>query len=310
MMFSKLNQVQEPIKSIDTNKYLDDVALAETLLESAKQKGGELSNADIVFSLRNFLKMKYYPVAVKYFYSEPELKDFKKHVDYKIALHPYTFCHYVAVSRQRGDILLGTLEKLGCTNAKYVMGWKELDDAEIKSHLKYTQDWDQAKRFVKTKKRLPEGLLAFATAPLHKAPYKPDVVHGVSDVLQAYHLGNDWCAMANSHPFAMTMTMNSSICHGCVQCHKYKWPNITPMCSSSKTAGKTEQGEINWVWPGDQLEPTVRWMLERTVRDGGVSFPRTGETYPGFDICKLCNFLVFKRPKEKKKSNSPQQAKG
>jgi len=56
-------------------------------------------------------------------------------------------------------------DTLGCTNAKYVMGWKELDDAEIKSHLKYTKDWDQAKRFVKTKKRLPEGLLAFATPP-------------------------------------------------------------------------------------------------------------------------------------------------
>ena len=58
------------------------------------------------------------------------------------------------------------------------MGWKELDDAEIKSHLKYTKDWDQAKRFVKTKKRLPEGLLAFATAPLHRVPYEPDVIHG------------------------------------------------------------------------------------------------------------------------------------
>jgi uncharacterized protein (DUF169 family) len=180
------------------------------------------------------------------------------------------------------------------------MGWKEMDDNEIKSHLKYTKNWDQAKRFVKTKKRLPEGLLAFATAPLHKAPYEPDVIHGVSDVLQSYHLGNDWCAAHDSHPFAMIMTMNSSICHGCVQCHMIRQPNITPMCSSSKTAGKTEQSEINWVWPGDQLEPTVHWMLERIVRDGGVSFPRTGETYPGFDVCKLCSFLVFRKPKDKK----------
>ena len=42
----------------------------------------------------------------------------------------------------------------------------------------------------------------------------------------------------------------------------------------------------------------LHWTLERTVRDGGVSFPRTGETYPGFDICKLCSFLVFKKPKK------------
>jgi hypothetical protein len=29
-----------------------------------------------------------------------------------------------------------------------------------------------------------------------------------------------------------------------------------------------------------------------------VSFPRTRETYRGFDICKLCTFLAFKKPKE------------
>jgi len=290
----------EKVMGIDTGTYLDDVELAKTLLENANQNGGKLSNADIVFSLRNFLKMKYYPVAVKYFFSKDELEDFKKNVDYKVAFRPYTFCHFIASSRQRGDILLGTQDKSGCTNAKFVMGWKELDDGEIKSHLKYTKSWEQAERFVKTKKRLSGELLAFATAPLHKAPYEPDLIHGMSDVLQAYHLGNDWCAANDKHPFNMVMTMNSSVCHGCVQCHVTKEPNITPMCSSSKTAGKTEQGEINWIWPGDQIEPTVHWMLERIVRDGGVSFPRTGETYPGFDICKLCSFIVFKKPKEEK----------
>ena len=304
MLTTNITQTSGTGGAIDTARYLDDVELAETLLENAKQNGGKLSYADIVFSQRNFLKMKYYPVAIKYFYSENELEEFKKTADHKTALHPYTFCHYVAASRQRGDILLGTKEKLGCTNAKYVMGWKELDDSEIKSHLKYTKNWDQAKRFVATKKRLPEGLLAFATAPLHKAPYEPDVIHGLSDVLQAYHLGNDWCAAYDTHPLTMTMTMNSSICHGCVRCYLLRTPNIAPMCSSSKTAGKPEQGEVNWVWPGDQLEATVRWMLERTVRDGGVSFPRTGETYPGFDVCKLCPFLVFRKPKNRKESKA------
>ena len=129
---------------IDTARYLNDVELAEALLQNGTQNGGKLSFADIVFSLRNFLKMKYYPVAVKYFFSENEFEDFKKNANYKIALRPYTFCHFVAASRQRGDIVLGTSDKVGCSNAKYVMGWKELDDAEIKSHLKYTKDWDQA----------------------------------------------------------------------------------------------------------------------------------------------------------------------
>ena len=292
-------ETQVAFHPLETERYLDDVALAEELLEKAALNDGRLSPADIVFALRNLLKMTYYPVAVKYFFDPGDLEAFKLESDYKVAMRPYTFCHFVAASRQRGDTLLGTSDRLGCSNAKYVMGWKDLDDAEIKSHRKYTRDWDQAARFVRTKKRLPDGLLAFATAPLHKATFMPDVVHGVCDVLQSYHLGNDWCAAFDTHPFSMVMTMNSSICHGCVQCHALAQPNITPMCSSSKTAGKTEQSEINWIWPGNQLEPTVRWMLERTIRDGGPSFPRTGETYPGFDICKLCSFLVFKKPKTK-----------
>jgi len=283
---------------IKTDRCMDDVELAKELLENATQDSGKLSHCDIVFGLRNILKMKYYPVAVKYFFDQKELDDFKANTAYRVALHPYTFCHYVAASRQRGDILLGTKEKLGCSNAKYVMGWKELDDAEIKSHVKYTRTWEQAEKFVKTKKRLPQGLLAFATAPLHKSPFVPDLIHGMCDTLQSYHLANDWCATYDTHPFEMVMTMNSSICHGCVQCYVDRKPNVTQMCSSSYTAGKTEQGEINWIWPYDQLEPTFHWTLERTVRDGGVSFPRTGETYPGFNICKLCSFIAFKKPHE------------
>lgn len=287
---------------IDTQVCMNDVDLAKQLLDNAEKNNGRLSKSDMVFGLRNLLKMKYYPVAVKYFFEQQELDAFTKEADYKVGLRPYTFCHFVAASRQRGDILLGTEEKTGCSNAKYVLGWKELDDKEIKSHLKYTKSWEQAEKFVKTKKRLPPGLLAYATAPYHLSPFEPDVIHGMCDPLQSYHLGNDWCAAFDTHPFHMVMTMNSSICHGCVQCYVTQQPNITQMCSSSKTAGKTEQGEVNYIFPGDHLEPTLHWTLERTVRDGGVSFPRTGETYPGFDICKLCSFLVFTRPKKEEQA--------
>ena len=256
---------------MDTMELLDDVSFAKAML--AKKS---LSGADIVFALRNLLRMKYYPVAVKFFYAQDELDAFKKSKEYKISAHPFTFCHYLAASRQRGDILLSDLKGMGCTNAQYIFGWKEYDEGEIKSHFKYTKDKAQAERLVKTKKRLKTNLLAFATAPLHKATFKPDVIHGMSDVLQSYHLGNDWSAAMDIYPFEMTMTMNSSACHGVAAVSLTTKPNITPMCSGSYTAGKTEQGEINWIWPGDQLEPTVKWMLERTVRDKGQASPRPG----------------------------------
>lgn len=278
---------------LNSEVLLDDVAFSKEMLQRKC-----LSKPDLVLVLRNLLRMKYYPVAVKFFYSEKDLEDFKKTTDHKVPTRPFTVCHSVAASRQRGDVLLTERGKCGCSNASYVLGWKEFDEGEVRTHLKYTKDRDQAERFVKAKKRMPAGLLGYATVPLHKAPYEPDVIHGICDVLQSYHLGNDWCAALDTHPFEMTMTMNSSVCHGIVSCYISQKPNITPMCSGSYTAGKTEQGEINWIWPGDHLERTVRWMLERTVRDGGVSFPRTGETYPGFNMCKLCPFLLWTKPKQ------------
>ena len=108
---------------IDTSQLLDDVSFAKALLDKKS-----LSNADIVFALRNLLRMKYYPVAVKFFFSQSELDAFKKNTEYKVSAHPFTFCHYLAASRQRGDILLSPERGLGCSNAKYIFGWKGMDE--------------------------------------------------------------------------------------------------------------------------------------------------------------------------------------
>src|SRR3990172_12535481 len=116
---------------IDTMEMLDDVAFAKAMLARKS-----LSNADLVFSLRNLLRMKYYPVAVKFFYKQAELDAFKAAREYKVAAHPFTFCHYLAASRQRGDILLSDQKGMGCTNAQYIFGWKEYDEGEVKSHFK------------------------------------------------------------------------------------------------------------------------------------------------------------------------------
>ncbi|WP_456330484.1 DUF169 domain-containing protein [Archaeoglobus sp.] len=281
---------------LDTETLLDDRKFAETMLLKRDKQG--LSKADIVFILRNLLKLKYYPVAVKFFYDEDNVEKFKAEHEYLVACNPITFCHFSAASRQRGDVLLGDKRTLGCSNARYLFGWKDLDEQEIKSHVKYVRDREQAEKFVKTKPRLPEGLVAFATAPLHKAKFEPDLIHIICDVLQSYHIYNDWASAMDVHPVQPSFMMNSSVCGGAVWTYNNKRINVVPMCSSSYTSGKTEQGEINVYLPWEQFEVTIVRLLERTAKYGGASFPRTGETYPGFNVCKLCNFLLFRKPKE------------
>ncbi len=273
---------------IDSELLLDDRAFAEAMLSR------ELTKSDMVFILRNLLKLKYYPVAVKFFYDENELEEFKKSTRYKVGKFPYTFCHYTACSRQRGDVLLGYRKNLGCSNARYIFGWKDLDEMEIRSHIKYTKNEKQAENFVKTKPRLPKGLLAFATAPLHKATFEPDLIYIVCDVLQCYHIYNDYASAHNVHPIRPNFMMNSAVCGGCAWTYINRTINIVPMCSSSYTSGKTEQGEINVYIPWEQFPAVIKRLLERTSKYGGASYPRTGEPYPGFNVCKLCNFLIFK----------------
>ncbi|MFN3383591.1 MAG: DUF169 domain-containing protein [Archaeoglobaceae archaeon] len=275
---------------LDTEILLDDAKFAKFMLEK-----GELSNADMVFALRNLLRLKYYPVAIKFFYNEAEIEEFKQNHEYLVACHPFTFCHFSAASRQRGDVLFGEKKTLGCSNARYLFSWKEFDEGEVKSHLKYARNKEQAEKFVKTKPRLLNGLLAFATAPLHKAKFKVDVVHIICDVLQSYHIYNDYASAMDVHPITPNFMMNSAVCGGAVWTFNNKTINVVPMCSGSYTAGKTEQGEINVFIPGEHFKAFVIRLLERTVEQNGASFPRTGETYPGFNVCKLCPFLTFKK---------------
>jgi hypothetical protein len=60
MLDRNITQASDTGNHIDTAGFLNDVKLAETLLENRKQNGGKLSYSDIVFSQRSFLKMKYY----------------------------------------------------------------------------------------------------------------------------------------------------------------------------------------------------------------------------------------------------------
>lgn len=278
---------------IDSELLLDDKEFAGHMLGK-----DDLSNADMTLTLKNLLKLTYYPVAIKFFFDHKELDEFKKSKKYKVASKPLTFCHYSATSRQKGEILLGEKRKLGCSNARYIFGYKDFDEREVKSHLKYTRDKDQAEKFVKSKSRLERAPIAYVTAPLHKVNFKPDVVHIICNVLQSYHLSNDYASALDMHPIRPNFTMNSAACGGAVWAYNNNKINIMPMCSGSYTSGKTEQGEINVFIPGGQIEPVVKRLLERVKEYGGASFPRTGETYPGSDICKLCPLLSFKEEKE------------
>jgi len=76
---------------IDTQAYVNDVELSKQLLENTEKNNGRLSNSDVVFALRNILKMKYYPVAVKYFFDQKEPLNFYDFDGYRLEYNDWWF---------------------------------------------------------------------------------------------------------------------------------------------------------------------------------------------------------------------------
>lgn len=260
-------------------------------------KKNKLSYREISDVFERLLKLDFSPVAVKYFFDEREMKKYKPDM---IPVHPITYCAFIAASKSAGYVLISNKDKLRCINARYVFGWKDSDDSMVSSHMKYANDRAQAEMFVETKPRLPEGKLkGFMTAPLERTPVEPDIVHFICNPLQAYHILNDYMGAFDMHPLTFTQTVNSTVCSGDVTVYLTHKPNMNTMCSGSYTSGKTESGEVNVVIHGSQIEAVAKRMLKRTIRDKGVSFPHTGSAYPGFDVCKACQMLVFKKDEKK-----------
>ncbi len=242
------------------------------------------------------LRLMHAPVAIKYFFDPTELAAFQANSPHYTPAKALTFCQAEIGARMEGLTVLVEQEKLGCANARYVFGWKELDASEVKSHLKYCTDLDQAQRVVEGKPRLTKHkLLAVSVGPLAHTVGPPDVVHLYCDNMQAYHILGDWMATQDVHPFRPSLSVNSAACGGNVFAFNEKQANLFLACSGSYNSGKTERGEINVAIPGEHMLALTERMRSRLQAKGGISITRPGNPFPGADICKNCPLILFKK---------------
>ena len=263
-----------------------------------------MSYGDMQKVLMDELRLMHYPIAIKYFFDQAELDAFKAEKEYYLPAKALTFCQAELGARMEGITVLMGPEQLGCSNAKCGFGWKEIDAAEIKGHLKYVRDLEQAEKFVRSKPRLSGKLLAVAVSPLADTMFAPDVVHFYCDNMQAYHLVVDWMAALDKHPLRPNMTINSAACAGNVHVFNTGEANVFLACSGSYNAGKTERGEINVGIPGADIGKVVAQLMARKAATGGAALTRSGHPFPGADICKNCPLIVFKKGKAPAEADS------
>lgn len=245
--------------------------------------------------LMDQLRLYHHPIAVTLLFTDEEVQAFKAVTPHVVPMKPLTYCQWEIAARMQNKTVLGSKETLGCSNAQVGFGWKEIDEKEIRSQLKYCVDFEQAERFVRSKARMPlNSLKAVAVGPLGRAVIAPHVIHFYCDNMQSYHLAVDYMAAMNVHPLRPAITMSSSACGGTVFSWQEQSFNSCPACSGSYNAGKTERGELNVFIPAGHMAATVERLLQRIERSGSSSISRPGDSFPGGDICKNCPLIVFK----------------
>lgn len=251
-----------------------------------------LSYEEIAETMEYLYKLSYHPVAVKFFWDQEEYDNFKAD---KVPGPKMTVCQIALASRMNDYIVKSTEDNLMCGNAKTCFGFREPSDPEVDEHIKYTADWDHAKECLLAKPRLKSGMKGFATAPLGKATFEPDVVFFVVNALQAYHILNDYIGGKKVPSLKFNHTVNSAVCGGMAYCYNEQMPNMNTMCAGSYTSGKTETGEVNVFIPGKDIGAVARQLIRRMAKFGGTSMIGSpGQEFPGLHVCKACPMVRFK----------------
>lgn len=243
-----------------------------------------LNHQEMQHILMTELRLHYFPIAVKFFYSEIEVKLFKEHHTYHMPAKPMTFCQWEIAARTNGDIIYSEHQGLSCKNAAYCFNWKEMGKSEVDRHLKYTTDNYMAEKAILSKPRLNKGPLGIAVAPLADTKFTADTIHFYCDNNQAYQLAIDWMAVSGVHPMRSNITFNSSSCGGNVYVHNTNLANMLPDCSDPYSVSKNEESGINFILPADHLEHVVGQLRKRKKEQDNSGITNPENCLPGADV--------------------------
>jgi len=251
-----------------------------------------LTYPEMADAMEYLYKLQYHPVAIKFFWDEAAYDQFKAD---KVPGPKQTVCQIVLPSRMGDSIVKATEDNLMCGNAKTCFGFRDPSDQEVDGHVKYTDDWDLAKECLWAKPMLPKGLKGFASAPLGRTDFEPDVIFLVVDPLQAYHIMNDYIGAKRVPKLTFNHTVNSAVCGGMAYTYNEQKPNMNTMCAGSYTSGKTERGEVNVFIPGKDIAALAKQLVRRTAKYSGATMVGSGGVdFPGLDVCKQCPMVRFK----------------
>ncbi|RLF15694.1 MAG: hypothetical protein DRJ97_03170 [Thermoprotei archaeon] len=235
-----------------------------------------LSLEDLSSRLESLVKLESHPVAVKLVRSEGEVEGFKTPSSMGVKL---AVCQAIAMAWRYGWKVALRAEECACSVAKVVFGWSQVElEAFAHSFLKagFFKDMCAAVRASKEAFEQcvlkPNSCLGVATAPLPKAPWRPDVVLVFCNPAQAQLLSLGY-SYANGDSVEVKYSGKHSSCgYGVVRTYLSRKPTLAPPGGGDKVFAGCDSNHLIFSTPLENFKDIVEGV-EAVVKAGVIRYP-------------------------------------
>ncbi len=204
-----------------------------------------------------------------------------------------SFCQFLAFAREYGGAVFMEADRLACSTAADLFGFKEERLKATKALAGYMPR-EEAERFYQARPRLAPGSCSgVGLAPLSQAQEPPDVVVFTVDALQATHLLDFYVAGVGCSEVTLTHHVNGAACGNSIKAFTLGTPQLALPCPGAFTSGKMDRSEMLLAFPWEALTACAG-VLERRAAKGRVSL-LGGPTLVGMDVCRNCPLIKFEK---------------
>jgi uncharacterized protein (DUF169 family) len=217
-------------------------------------------------NITRILKLKLYPVGVKFCHNANELKPGK------IPNEKLSFCQMVHLVAQSNWTLACPSDQMGCTIAQVNLGFRKKDQSDINLYLqKLTDKREIAESIINVKPKLNfneiSGLLFGALDNI-----EPDLVFLIIDSAQALVLMRAY-GFATGNDLTFRTGASSNVCaYGAIISYLTELPNLTIPCAGGKRHGLFQDNDLIFVSTVKDAQMIAEAMVEMEKKNY-LNFP-------------------------------------
>ncbi len=201
-----------------------------------------------------------------------------------------SFCQFLVMAREVGHSVEVTPDKLGCSTAADVFGFKQEEERAVKTLRYYLGK--RAEDFYHQRPRFSPGeVRAIGLAPLSRCRREPDAVVMVTDTLQCAHMLDFFIKGSGLTHLDLSHKVNGAACANTVEALISGAPQVALPCPGAFTSGKVERGELFLAFGWEEFQIMMS-VLSKRARRGVVSL-LGGESLVGNDVCRNCPRIRF-----------------